>query len=90
VQEEEPFRKLASALRTLETFLMADPCRKAKIFQKPFIKLGHFPNQVNQGDWFQYSHQLFHAAFTACQLLMVKKIGNHWKTISVFPFKPCT
>lgn len=87
VQEEEPFRKLAEPLKTLETFLLVDPARKARIFEKPFIKLGKLPEQGEARDWFQYSHQLFHAAFMARKMLLLRKENTSWRTVSVFPFK---
>jgi 2'-5' RNA ligase len=87
VQEEAPFQKIAAQLRTLEAFMKKDNGRKAKIFEKPFIKLGSFPKGTSQKDWFHYSHQLFHAAFEARKLVLFRQEKGNWKMVSVFPFK---
>lgn len=87
VQDEAPFKQLAGQLRTLENFMRTEDDRKAKIFEKPFIKLGRFPDLASQQDWFHYSHQLFHAAFMARKMVLFKLENKTWKMVSVFPFK---
>jgi hypothetical protein len=87
VQNEAPFQLLASQLRTLENFMRTEDGRNAKIFEKPFIKLGAFPNLASKQDWFHYSHQLFHAAFMARKMILFKQENGSWKMVSVFPFK---
>ncbi len=87
VQEEVPFKKIAAQLHTLKAFMNTGDGRKAKIFEKPFIKLGSFPDGASQTDWFHYSHQLFHAAFMAKQLILFRHEKGIWKMVSIFPFK---
>jgi hypothetical protein len=87
VQEEVPFKQLASQLRTLENFMRTEDGRKARVFEKPFIKLGSFPDRASQKDWFHYSHQLFHAAFMARKMILFRHENGIWKMVSVFPFK---
>lgn len=87
IQDEAPFKQLAGQLRTLENFMRTEDGRKAKIFEKPFIKLGAFPDPASQKDWFHYSHQLFHAAFTARKMVLFRREKETWKMVSVFPFK---
>lgn len=87
VQEEVPFRQLAAQLRTLENFMRTEDGRKARVFEKPFIKLGSFPDLASQKDWFHYSHQLFHAAFMARKMILFRHENGVWKMVSVFPFK---
>jgi hypothetical protein len=87
VQEEVPFKQLANQLRTLENFMRTEDGRKARVFEKPFIKLGSLPDMASQKDWFHYSHQLFHAAFTARKMILFRHENGIWKMVSVFPFK---
>jgi hypothetical protein len=87
VQDTAPFIQLASQLRLLDDFSRPADGRKWKIFDKPFIKLGSLPEHAEQQQWFTYTHQVFHAAFMARKILLVKRETNNWKTLSVFPFQ---
>jgi len=86
VQDNTPFLQLASQLRLLDDFSRPADGRKWRIFDKPFIKLGSLPEHAEQQQWFTYTHQVFHAAFMARKILLVKRETNNWKTLSVFPF----
>ena len=86
VQDTTPFLQLASQLRLLDDFSRPADGRKWRIFDKPFIKLGSLPEHAEQQQWFTYTHQVFHAAFMARKILLVKRETNNWKTLSVFPF----
>jgi hypothetical protein len=87
VQDITPFQQLAQHLRLLDDFSRSSDGRKWRIFDRPFIKLGSLPTDTAQQQWFTYTHQVFHAAFMARKILLVKKVENEWKTISVFPFQ---
>ena len=87
VQDTTPFLQLASQLRLLDDFSRPADGRKWRIFDKPFIKLGSLPEHAEQQQWFTYTHQVFHAAFMARKILLVKRETNNWKTLSVFPFQ---
>jgi hypothetical protein len=87
VQDSTPFIQLASQLRLLDDFSRPADGRKWRIFDKPFIKLGSLPEHAEQQQWFTYTHQVFHAAFMARKILLVKRETNQWKTLSVFPFQ---
>lgn len=82
VQDEQPFSKLATQLKSLEDFM-----KDKRIFHKPFIKLGALPSDIPAGNWMLYTHQLFHAAFMARKIVLYKREGAHWKLLSQFPFR---
>ena len=87
VQDPAPFQQLARHLRKLNEFSGSADGRQWRIFDKPFIKLGSLPDDFGNRQWFQYTHQLFHAAFMARKMVLIKRDHAGWKTISVFPFK---
>ena len=87
VQDASPFQQLASQLRLLDDFSRPADGRKWKIFDKPFIKLGSLPEQAEKQQWFTYTHQVFHAAFMARKILLMKREKSNWKMLSVFPFQ---
>ena len=58
-----------------------------RIFEKPFIKLGYMPDDAPTEAVMQYTHQMFHAAFTARKLILFKKDGDRWQIVSQFPFR---
>ena len=87
VQDPEPFQQLARHLRKLNEFTGSEDGRQWRIFEKPFIKLGSLPDDFGKEQWFQYTHQLFHAAFMARKMVLMKRENEGWKTISVFPFR---
>ncbi len=86
VQQAGPFQQLAGQLRKLDEFAKAADGRQWKIFEKPFIKLGSLPEDAAQQQWFTYTHQVFHAAFMARKMVLMRKEKSQWKTLSVFPF----
>lgn len=86
VQDITPFQQLAQHLRLLDDFSRSENGRKWRIFDKPFIKLGALPHDAAQQYWFTYTHQIFHAAFMARKIILLKKEQEQWKTLSVFPF----
>jgi len=86
VQDAKPFQQLAKYLHQLDEFSKAVDRPRWRIFDKPFIKLGSLPENAEQQQWFTYTHQIFHAAFMARKMILMRKEGRLWKTISVFPF----
>jgi hypothetical protein len=87
VQDANPFQQLAGQLRMLDEFSRTANGKQWRIFDKPFIKLGSLPEDFAQDQWFSYTHQLFHAAFMAKKMLMMKEEKDGWKIVSVFPFQ---
>jgi hypothetical protein len=87
VQEDQPFRSLGKQLETMADFIGGEGLTQARIFEKPFIQLGKLPETAGGLDWFQFSHQLFHAAFMARQLVLLRRQQDSWKAVSYFPFK---
>lgn len=82
VQDAKPFSKLTGLLTSLKDFVQDE-----RIFEKPFIKLGYMPDDAPAEAVMQYTHQMFHAAFTARKLLLFKKDGDRWQVVSQFPFR---
>jgi hypothetical protein len=87
VQDEQPFARIAGQLHLLEDFIRENAQQKPRIFDKPFIKLGSMPADAASEQWFAYTHQLFHAAFMARQLILFKRIKDKWSVVSLFPFR---
>jgi len=87
VQDELPFRDLASRLQVMADFVSGQAGSRARIFSKPFIRLGKLPETARSLDWFRFSHEIFHAAFMARQLVLLRKREDSWKPMSYFPFK---
>lgn len=88
VQDAEPFKKITTQLKeVLELIGNEDTYR---IVERPIIKLGSFPKNENHQQWYKYTHQLFHAAFTARKLVLFRHVEGECKTIGVFPFKKLT
>lgn len=86
VQDDVPFRQIAAHLRSMLE-VMGDHDGSSRVFERPFIKLGAFPEEGRHQQWLAYTHQLFHAAFTAKRLMLFRQDGGNGKMISVFPFK---
>lgn len=85
VQDAEPFKKINSQLKNiLELIGEEDACY---IPERPIIKLGRFAKSEDPKQWYTYTHQLFHAAFTARKLVLFRQENGESKTIGVFPFK---
>lgn len=82
VQDAGPFTRLAVLLRS-----MADFIQDGKFFDKPFIKLGDVPEGVAAETVMQYTHQIFHAAFMARQIILFRKVDDQWQVVSQFPFR---
>jgi hypothetical protein len=82
VQDASPFAKLTGLLTSLRDFVQDE-----RIFEKPFIKLGYMPDDAPAEAVMQYTHQMFHAAFTARKLILFKKDGDRWQIVSQFPFR---
>ncbi len=82
VQDASPFAKLTGLLTSLRDFVQDE-----RIFEKPFIKLGYMPDDAPAEAVMQYTHQMFHAAFTARKLVLFKKDGDRWQIVSQFPFR---
>lgn len=82
VQDAKPFAKLTGLLTSLKDFVQDE-----RIFDKPFIKLGYMPDDAPTEAVMQYTHQVFHAAFTARKLILFKKDGDRWQIVSQFPFR---
>ena len=74
VQDATPFQQLAQHLRLLDDFSRSENGTRWRIFDKPFIKLGSLPQDASQQYWFTYTHQIFHAAFMARKIILLKRI----------------
>jgi hypothetical protein len=85
IQEAEPFRKIVRLLRpVLER--VNDGEGQVRLFERPFIQLGKLPEE-NTRQWLLHTHQQFHAAFTAQQMVLYRHKGAETKKIGLFPFK---
>lgn len=85
VQDLEPFAPITAQLKEILSLLGDE--QTYRILEKPFIKLGRFPKQEDPQQWLKYTHQLFHAAFTAKKLVLFRHDAQESKVIGVFPFK---
>lgn len=85
VQDIEPFRQITLQLKEILGLIGEEDTYR--ILERPFIKLGQFPKNEDPQQWYKYTHQLFHAAFTAQKLVLFRHDGNETKMIGVFPFK---
>lgn len=85
VQDLEPFMQISSQLKEILALLGEQDTYR--ILEKPFIKLGRFSKGETPQQWYKYTHQLFHAAFTAKKLVLFRHDAQESKVIGVFPFK---
>lgn len=87
VQDATPFERIVSQLKELHLFIQPPNDHHSQIFQKPFIKLGQFPQDMPSNEWFAYTHQLFHVSFMAKKIHLLHFENNCWKLKAIFHFK---
>lgn len=87
VQDDGPFQKMVPRLQAMLDLIRLSDGRRARVFEKPFIKLGKMPEPGQPVRWLAFTHRLFHADFTARQLVLMRQEKEIWKTVSQFPFR---
>jgi hypothetical protein len=87
VQDATPFECIVAQLKELHLFIQPPNDYHSQIFQKPFVKLGQFPQNMHPNEWFAYTHQLFHVSFMAKKIHLLHYEKNCWKLKGVFHFK---
>ena len=74
VQNEEPFKRLANALRILDGFMQSNDCPPVKLVSKPHITFVaglsqySFDNAIKE-----YSRKIFHESFKVEKLVLLKR-----------------
>jgi 2'-5' RNA ligase len=74
IQDAEPFRKLANALKILDGFMQSNDCPPLKLVNKPHISFVAglsqytYENVINE-----YSQKIFHESFKVDKLILLKR-----------------
>jgi len=74
VQDAEPFKKLANALKILDGFIQSNDCPPLKLITKPHLTIARqLPEYIYQTAIKEYSQKTFHEFFKVDKLILLKR-----------------
>lgn len=74
VQNAEPFKKLANALKILDGFIQSNDCPPLKLITKPHLTIARqLPEYIYQAAIKEYSQKTFHESFQVDKLVLLKR-----------------
>ena len=89
VQDHEPFKQLASSLRTLDQYIRDNGFPRAILPNHPHVSIARCLQQnVYEKAMFDYSRKTFNASFIVDELILMKRQNqfDRCKQVSVFKF----
>jgi len=89
IQNHEPFKQLATSLKTINTYINDNGFPNAKLINFPHMTIARSLQQsVYEKAIMDYSHKTFHASFTVDELVLLKRQNQYdkCKQVSVFKF----
>jgi 2'-5' RNA ligase len=76
IQNEEPFKRLANALKILDGFMQSNDCPPLKLVSKPHITFVTGLSQYNFDNAIkEYARKTFHESFKVDKLVLLKRDG---------------
>jgi hypothetical protein len=90
VQNAEPFKKLANALKILDGFIQSNDCPPLKLVNKPHLTIARqLPEHIYQLAIKEYTQKTFHETFKVDKLILLKRdLYMNCHTINTFIFPP--
>lgn len=74
IQNAEPFKKLANALRILDGFIQSNDCPPLKLVSKPHLTIARQLSQfIYETALKDYSQKIFHESFKVDKLILLKR-----------------
>jgi 2'-5' RNA ligase len=88
VQEHQPFKQLAAALKIIDQYIRGNGCPPAKLITHPHVTIARRLRQpVYEKAIFDYSQKTFHASFEVNELVLLKRRNQFDKCKQVSVFK---
>lgn len=91
VQDHEPFKLLASELKTIDEYIRSNGCPQAWLVNRPYLSIARrLPQTVYEKAMMDYSQRLFCESFIAGELELLRRAGpfEKSKVINVFGLLP--
>ena len=91
VQNENPFQKLITDLKTLNNYISSCACPPMQFISKPHVSIaGKLSEEVYSKALIQYSHKTFHESFVVNELQLLKRKHEYdvCKSVNVFGLQP--
>ncbi|MBV9962402.1 MAG: 2'-5' RNA ligase family protein [Parafilimonas sp.] len=88
IQNHEPFKQLATSLKTINAYINDNGFPNAKLINFPHMTIARSLQQhVYEKAMMDYSRKTFHAKFTVNELVLLKRVNQYdkCKQVSVFP-----
>jgi 2'-5' RNA ligase len=74
VQNDEPFKKLANALKILDGFIQSNGCPPLELISKPHLPIAkRLPECIYKTAINEYAEKTFHGSFKVEKLVLLKK-----------------
>src|ERR1700759_3671492 len=88
IQNHEPFKQLATSLKTINTYINDNGFPNAKLINYPHMTIARSLQQnVYERAIMDYSHKTFNASFTVDELVLLKRQNQYDKCKQVSVFK---
>ncbi len=91
VQQPEPFKQLAEALKAIDHYVRSNGYPAATLITKPHVTIaGLLPENVYNKAMLDYSQRVFNTTFTVTEMLLLKRKGpfEATKQVNVFKLMP--
>ncbi|HEY6977042.1 MAG TPA: 2'-5' RNA ligase family protein [Chitinophagaceae bacterium] len=91
VQDHEPFKQLATALKVIDQYIGSNGCPPVKLITHPHLSIARRLQQnVYERAMFEYSRKTFYASFEVNELILLRR-KNHYDActhVNVFQLPP--
>ena len=87
IQDHEPFKQLATSLKTINSYINDNGFPNAKLINHPHMTIARSLQQtVYEKAMMDYSHKTFNASFKVDELILLRRINQYdkCKQVSVF------
>ncbi|NNV57720.1 2'-5' RNA ligase family protein [Limnovirga soli] len=87
VQDHEPFKELAAALKVITQYIQSNDCPPAQLISHPYLTIARrLQQQVYDKAIFEYSQKTFYANFPVKELVLLRRQHQYdaYKQVQVF------
>ena len=87
VQDHKPFKQLANALSAVDMYVRSNGCPPAKFIHHPHVTISRrLKTKKKKKAMFEFSQRMFHASFTANELVLLKRqnLFDKCRQVNVF------
>ena len=89
VQDSQPFKRLANALKILDGFMQSNDCPPLTLVSNPHITFVAGLSEYNYENAIeQYSQKIFHESFHVDKLILLKRTSEKYFLINTFILPP--